>query len=569
MRGPSESRTAHRSIGALILAAVALMASACASPATFVMVLVDTDAPERVTSMRATVSRGASTSMHPERRGWQNNDAVRDLTFPASFSIVPGDGAHDGTVTLDVDLAFAGLPTSPAVTVRRTARFRFTPHQANYVRLFLPATCAALVAPPDACATDTTAPCTLSRFCAEQEGQTCGNDGACVSIDVTPQPLHDDAGDALDIALRVDAPIDAPADGNDAAMVPDVCVPACNARECGPDGCGATCGTCVAGSTCDSSGRCAVASCTPQCAARECGPDGCGSSCGTCPSGQTCQTGGTCACVPDCSGRTCGGDGCGGSCGTCSGTQTCSSAGRCVATCTRNCAGRTCGSDGCSGSCGTCAAGQSCNASGQCVCAPNCVGRSCGPNGCGGSCGTCAAGLACNAAGRCVCAPQCAGRACGGDACGGSCGTCATNFVCNTSGACIACIAGMACNTGNPCTTGRIGCGTGRPVCTASGNKTAGTACTGGVCDGAGHCVACMEGAACTLGNDCVATATIECSSGAPVCTARTFVASGAACSSFLDRSRCDGAGHCVCIPQSGRCNRCGICNFGCTGLCP
>lgn len=47
----------------------------------------------------------------------------------------------------------------------------------------------------------------------------------------------------------VDVPVDTPA--------PDVCQPACAGRQCGPDGCGGTCGTC-SGTTpfCQDDGTC-------------------------------------------------------------------------------------------------------------------------------------------------------------------------------------------------------------------------------------------------------------------------------------------------------------------------
>jgi len=53
--------------------------------------------------------------------------------------------------------------------------------------------------------------------------------------------------------------------------------------------------------------------CVPSCEAKECGPDGCGGSCGKCPGGQPCING-RCQCIPACSGKECGDDGCGGQC---------------------------------------------------------------------------------------------------------------------------------------------------------------------------------------------------------------------------------------------------------------
>jgi hypothetical protein len=62
--------------------------------------------------------------------------------------------------------------------------------------------------------------------------------------------------------------------------------------------------------------------CIPLCAGRECGPDGCGAACGTCPADHECVDG-KCACQADCVGKECGDDGCGGSCGLCAGGETC------------------------------------------------------------------------------------------------------------------------------------------------------------------------------------------------------------------------------------------------------
>lgn len=77
-----------------------------------------------------------------------------------------------------------------------------------------------------------------------------------------------------------------------------------------------------------------AAACAPACAGRPCGDDGCGGSCGTCSAGTTCSAAGTCdapppGCTPSCAGKTCGDDGCGGSCGTCSGGLVCGASASC------------------------------------------------------------------------------------------------------------------------------------------------------------------------------------------------------------------------------------------------
>ena len=75
-----------------------------------------------------------------------------------------------------------------------------------------------------------------------------------------------------------------------------------NSREC--DGCGHTCGdrqTCstLLSMQCSSDGKCV---CIPDCGDRDCGPDGCGGSCGTCTEyGATChEETGQCYCEDIC-----------------------------------------------------------------------------------------------------------------------------------------------------------------------------------------------------------------------------------------------------------------------------
>lgn len=78
---------------------------------------------------------------------------------------------------------------------------------------------------------------------------------------------------------------------------PDCCVPSCEGRECGSDGCVGSCGTCPSGHSC-SEGTC-VEGCTPTCGSRVCGPDGCGGTCGECPPRYECAPDrARCACSP-------------------------------------------------------------------------------------------------------------------------------------------------------------------------------------------------------------------------------------------------------------------------------
>jgi hypothetical protein len=68
------------------------------------------------------------------------------------------------------------------------------------------------------------------------------------------------------------------------------CVPNCVNKECGTNGCGGSCGTCVLPRSCIAQ-KCV---CQPQCNGKTCGDDGCGGVCGTCPNGGPCTTDGKC-----------------------------------------------------------------------------------------------------------------------------------------------------------------------------------------------------------------------------------------------------------------------------------
>ncbi|MDI3473987.1 MAG: hypothetical protein PWR30_310 [Candidatus Woesearchaeota archaeon] len=111
--------------------------------------------------------------------------------------------------------------------------------------------------------------------------------------------------------------------------------------------------------------------CIPDCEGKECGGDGCGGSCGSCDSGERCLWGQCVAlCTPNCEGKECGDDGCGGSCGYCNLNEICSN-GKCISSsCTPSCGSAECGyvDDGCGGTiyCGSCPLGETCS-NGKCI----------------------------------------------------------------------------------------------------------------------------------------------------------------------------------------------------------
>ena len=316
------------------------------------------------------------------------------------------------------------------------------------------------------------------------------------------------------------------------------CTPACNGKTCGADGCGGLCGTCTAGSscqsgTCVSQDPCAGLTFTGCCdgsvlnwceagakKAQSCGDFGCGWNaqaayydCGYAgdgPANAPKACGGT-ACTPSCSGKVCGDDGCGGICGICTDGTVCAEGacmngcgdvsfeGACDGTSLLFCnagelQGGNCTDVQGSGCCGfepneqlyTCLPANACS-----TCVPECElgaggcsaeathAYTCTPvNGCPKRTYTWCP-LGCDTGkGACVptssCTPSCSGKACGGDGCGGPCGTC---------------VAGQSCNAAGQCVVG----------CTANcDDKTCGSDGCGGQCGSCGAGEACIQNACVT-----------------------------------------------------------------------
>lgn len=97
----------------------------------------------------------------------------------------------------------------------------------------------------------------------------------------------------------------------DIKFVPN-CVPQCDSKFCGSDGCGGTCGSCLTTQICSPESKCITSPCTPTCNGRMCGGDGCGGSCGGCKEGWFCfETNGKCKKKSGCDGMrpVCNGNG--------------------------------------------------------------------------------------------------------------------------------------------------------------------------------------------------------------------------------------------------------------------
>ena len=139
----------------------------------------------------------------------------------------------------------------------------------------------------------------------------------------------------------------------------DACVPDCQDKNCGDNGCSGTCGKCGNNAICSNKGKCI------------CPNEGCMGVC--CGYAQVCGANGKC-CTPDCDGRVCGNNGCGGSCGLCPANEDCTE-GQCD-----------CNNLVCANTC--CPPGAICQNNKTC-CVPDCTGMECGDDGCGGECGLC------------------------------------------------------------------------------------------------------------------------------------------------------------------------------------
>jgi len=109
-------------------------------------------------------------------------------------------------------------------------------------------------------------------------------DPADAAVELADSGLSDGAD-----GVPADAGDWGPGDGLSFDVDTDLCMPDCEGKKCGPDGCGGQCGVCPVSKPVCSFGECKT--CKPDCGTHECGPDGCGGSCGSCPSKFACVAG--------------------------------------------------------------------------------------------------------------------------------------------------------------------------------------------------------------------------------------------------------------------------------------
>lgn len=209
---------------AFLLASAA--AAGCSYRPTQALVYVDTNvSADRVMSLSIASATGdvSIDRLRASRLETARGDRSRPL-FPGSFALVPRQGAaRSGAHSLLARLEVEATATQPALVIERYHRVTLierTPLD-TYVRFN--ATCAGLTT---GCRAATGAACTVSLRCIEQ-GLTCGDDGACVAIELPTQPASDagarfdatiDSGPSLMDASSEDATVSAPdALGDDSA----------------------------------------------------------------------------------------------------------------------------------------------------------------------------------------------------------------------------------------------------------------------------------------------------------------------------------------------------------------
>lgn len=186
--------------------------------------------------------------------------------------------------------------------------------------------------------------CDLGEFCAvdaDCSASHCSSAGLCTSKSCTNgrQDLDEDGVDCggacascIASSCSDDSKCQSGYCSGGQCSIPTCVDGATNGSEGGVD-CGGECPLCADGQTCRDSTDCVsaychsgICACLPDCDGKSCGDDGCGGVCGNCLPGEVCDAANTCEqaqCIPDCSGKTCGLDGCGSTCGSCFAGETC------------------------------------------------------------------------------------------------------------------------------------------------------------------------------------------------------------------------------------------------------
>ena len=135
----------------------------------------------------------------------------------------------------------------------------------------------------------------IDLFVLETINGTCDTteEDTCVASGIDSVIFEAEAGKTYTVITDMWTP-----EASRTALTVECCVPNCDGKTCGDDGCGGSCGECGEGEECTEAGQCEVP-CVPNCEGKECGGDGCEGSCGSCDEGDTCSEDGICLSPPN------------------------------------------------------------------------------------------------------------------------------------------------------------------------------------------------------------------------------------------------------------------------------
>ncbi|MFO0558053.1 MAG: FG-GAP-like repeat-containing protein [Polyangiales bacterium] len=211
------------------LVSIACVSASCRSPATQVVLVMDTDAQrERPMSVEVLSFKGlvrpseiatrALTRVDGIARFERNGAGEGSFVAGGSVGVLPASrwldsmAADRGVATLWIRAVFAATDRAPEVRTDRVAQVSFVRNRSGTARIVLPVRCGD---PSVGCVSVAPSQCTVSVRCREQNA-TCGDQGQCVSPELSVD-YGDDAG-----ASEGGAPVDAETGrSNDAAVGAD------------------------------------------------------------------------------------------------------------------------------------------------------------------------------------------------------------------------------------------------------------------------------------------------------------------------------------------------------------
>jgi hypothetical protein len=273
----------------VLSALTALLMSNCRTPATELLLVIDTDAPtERAITLELYAFDGAVPTNElaartlqlpgPARTLQRSSDGTGSFVAGGSVAIVPGGDRRAGSVTVWLRATIEASATAPPIRMDRAIRASFVRNALGTVRVFLPIRCGDRSV---ACTSVASDQCTVSIRCREQ-GATCGDLGECVAAE-TPVIIAsrdgavDDSGPSVEIDAssgRLDGSADAVADVavDTAQDAPDGCAPPttlCEGQCVNTQSSALHCGQCLAQCSAPAPHRavCASGMCVIECAA--------------------------------------------------------------------------------------------------------------------------------------------------------------------------------------------------------------------------------------------------------------------------------------------------------------